>query len=186
MGSYIVNATVRRTSFDDANFLAELAARTFRDMASAETRNEDIELYISAVYGPARQQSEIIDPRVDTLLVEMNGKLAGFAQLRSGPPPLELKDCKCMELWRFYVDRPGHGCGVAQSLMTESLRTALLRQADFSWLSAWEQNARAKAFYTRWHFKTIGRRIFWVGTDAQEDCIMARELRCENAFEQSS
>jgi diamine N-acetyltransferase len=44
------------------------------------------------------------------------------------------------------------------------------------WLSSWELNGRANAFYKRWHFKVTGRQKFVVGSDVQNDFILRRDL----------
>jgi ribosomal protein S18 acetylase RimI-like enzyme len=44
------------------------------------------------------------------------------------------------------------------------------------WLSSWELNDRANAFYKKWGFKVVGSQKFTVGSDVQNDFILSREL----------
>ena len=44
------------------------------------------------------------------------------------------------------------------------------------WLGVWERNARAKAFYGKNGFVDVGSHVFMVGTDAQTDRILVRQL----------
>ena len=65
-----------------------------------------------------------------------------------------------MELARFYVSRKFQGTGVAQQLLGIVLAHAELQGCPTLWLSVWQENARAIAFYNRWGFRTIGAAKF--------------------------
>lgn len=169
--------TVRRADATDARALAELAARTFEDTFSADNRPEDIAIHVARSYGPQQQLSEIIDPGIRTLLAEVDGELAGYAQLREGSPPESVAGAGAVELWRFYVSRTWHGRGVAQALMKHVEHEALSRGMETLWLGVWERNERAKAFYTKAGFVDVGSHVFMVGSDPQTDRILTRRLR---------
>ena len=81
---------------------------------------------------------------------------------------------------RFYVDRLAHAKGVAQVLMVAVKSAAEEFDATHLWLSAWERNPRAVAFYTRMDFEIVGSADFVVGSDVQTDHIMVAPLRPEN------
>ena len=167
---------IRRGTAADAAALAELAARTFNETFAADNRPEDIELHSAQAYGEALQLQEILDPEIVTLLVEVEGQLAGYAQLRSGNTPECVTGENPIELWRFYVAQPWHGRGIAQSLMRSVEVNALDRGARTLWLGVWERNERAKAFYRKTDFCDVGSHVYMVGTDAQTDRILARPL----------
>jgi hypothetical protein len=78
---------IRAAAATDAAALAELAERTFNETFAADNRPEDIELHAAQAYGESQQEREILDPDIATLMVEVGGHLAGYAQLRSGEPP---------------------------------------------------------------------------------------------------
>jgi len=81
-----------------------------------------------------------------------------------------------VEVWRFYVDRAWHGAGVARPLMDAALEAARELGAGSVWLSVWERNPRAIAFYTKCGFRDVGSKLFIVGSDRQTDRVMAREI----------
>jgi GNAT superfamily N-acetyltransferase len=81
-----------------------------------------------------------------------------------------------LELWRFYVDQPYQGLGVAQALMGRVLLEAEQRGARTLWLGVWERNERAKAYYLKNDFFDVGSHVFMVCADAQTDRIMVRDL----------
>lgn len=167
---------IRHGVATDAAALAELAARTFRETFAADTPPEDMALHLADAYGTPQQQLELADPDITTLLVEADGHLAGYAQLRSGVAPECVTGEWPIELWRFYIAQPWHGRGLAQALMQRVELEACRRGARTLWLGVWERNARAKAFYQKSGFSDVGSHTFMVGTDAQTDRILVRSL----------
>jgi ribosomal protein S18 acetylase RimI-like enzyme len=168
--------SIRHATMQDAALLAELAARTFAEAFGADNRPEDLALHLARLYGVAQQSAELADAAVTTLLASADAQVAGYAQLRAGPPPDCVAGPEPLELWRFYVDRPWHGRGVAQELMRAVLDAAQKRGARTLWLGVWERNARAQAFYRKYGFVDVGSHLFVVGTDPQKDRILTRPL----------
>ena len=81
-----------------------------------------------------------------------------------------------MELSRFYVSRKFHGSGVASQMLGIVLAHAELQGSPTLWLSVWQENARAVAFYNKWGFSIIGDGKFLMGEDLQDDHIMERAV----------
>ena len=173
LGSRLV---IRLAEARDAGALAALGARTFADAFGAENTPEDLRLYLAGAYGESQQLAEIANPDIRTLVVDHGGALVAFTQLRRGPSPPCVTLPTPVEVWRFYVDTPWHGRGVAGDLMDAALETARELGGRSLWLSVWERNPRAIAFYTKCGFSDVGSKLFVVGTDHQTDRVMAREI----------
>lgn len=171
-----MNISIRRGDARDAGQLAELGLRTFRDAFAADNRPADVEQYVALAYGESQQHAELVDPDVTTLLVDVDGQLAGYAQLRSGAAPDCVGGAAPIELWRFYVAQAWHGRGIAQTLMDRVMAEARGRDARTLWLGVWERNARAQAFYRKHGFADVGSQVFVLGSDVQTDRIYARAL----------
>ena len=171
-----VNIVIRTGASSDATALAELAARTFQQTFAADNRPEDMALHLARAYGTSQQQRELLDPDITTLLVEVDLELAGYAQVRSGVVPECVAGESPIELWRFYIDHAWHGRGIAQALMRRVELEASRRGGQTLWLGVWERNARAQAFYRKNGFVDAGSHVFMVGTDAQTDHILVRQL----------
>lgn len=162
----------------DAERLAQLAERTFRDAFAKNHSPDDIETYIRGAFSLSRIQSELADEANRFLLALIPGEDApvGYAKLRTdrtdpsvvGPDPIELE--------RLYVDQSVTGHGVGSTLMQASLNAAQLAGYRTIWLGVWENNKRAIAFYERWKFEAVGRHAFVVGSDHQTDFVMARPV----------
>ena len=93
----------------DAEALTEFGARTFAETFGPENTAEDMRLHLASAWNPQLQRAEILDPQVDTLLVRVEGVLAGYAQLRAGKAPACVATVKPVELVRFYVDKHWQG-----------------------------------------------------------------------------
>lgn len=154
----------------DAARLAAFAARTFSDTFADSTSPEDMRAFLEKTYSETEQANEIADPGIVTLLYEVDGELAAFAQLKLEDDPSRI------ELGRLYVDRAHHGRGIAQAMMQRCLDEAAARGAETIWLGVWEHNERAKAFYRKFGFVATGEHVFIVGSDVQTDQVMERPL----------
>jgi GNAT superfamily N-acetyltransferase len=166
----------RRARPDDAAALAAFAARMFREAFGADNRPEDLAAHLTASYGPAQQAAEIADPSVVTLLVEHGDGFMAYAQVRRHPAPPGVTGPDPVELRRFYVAAAWHGRGVAQRLMAAVFDAARSLGGRTLWLSVWERNPRAIAFYTKCGFRDGGAKEFWVGSDRQTDRLMIADL----------
>jgi GNAT superfamily N-acetyltransferase len=171
-----VRMTVRRATVADAAMLTSFGRRVYHTTFAPDNNPDDLAAYLDSAYTEDRQRAEIVDPDMDTLLLDRDDVLAAFAQLRpgagdgvDGPHPVEL--------WRFYVEPTWHGRGVAAELMAAVEDTARGRGAQTLWLGVWERNTRAQAFYRKHGFTVAGSHIFWMGSDPQRDLIMVKALR---------
>ena len=162
----------------DAPLLAGLAARTFFEAFAADNDPEDMRRHLAESYTPELHLAEITNPAIDTLLVRPGGGGApiAYVQLRADHVSDGVPAEGSIELWRFYVDKPWHGAGVAHALMAAAKARARRRGAVTMWLGVWERNARAQAFYGKHGFRKVGNHIFVVGSDPQTDDILLCEL----------
>lgn len=161
----------------DAARLAELAARTFFEAFAADNNPDDMRQHLESSYTPALQLAEIRDAAIDTLLVRVDGGAPlAYAQLRAGHAADSVPAEGSIELWRFYVDAPWHGRGIAHKLMDAAKVRARRRGATKLWLGVWQRNARAQAFYVKQGFRKVGNHIFVVGSDPQTDDILLCDL----------
>jgi GNAT superfamily N-acetyltransferase len=168
--------TVRLAAPADAGQLSELAVRTFHDTYAGYNRPENMARYLAEHFSPRHQAEELANPAMATVVAEAGSRLIGYAQLRAGTPPECVPGTDRLELSRFYVDRPWHGRGVAQALMDATADEAARRGARTLWLGVWERNPRGIAFYRKCGFADIGAQTFLLGTDRQDDRVMALAL----------
>jgi diamine N-acetyltransferase len=169
--------TIRRAVPTDAATVAELAQRTFTEWFGAQNSPDDMAAHNARSYGEAIQRREIEDPDGVTLLVESDDKTPiAYAQIHRGHAPACVDSESPVEIVRFYVDRPFHGAGIAQVLMSEAIDAARALGGATVWLGVWERNPRAIAFYAKSGFRDVGSHPYVVGSDVQTDRVMVISL----------
>lgn len=167
---------VHRSAIEaDAPALAQFAAGTFVETFAHLYPPEDLAAYLAKSYGEALQRAEIEDPDIGTWLALRGAEIVGYAQ--AGPMDMKVEHAeRDRELYRLYVSAELKGAGVAQKLMTEVLAWSRAHGAGALWLSVWENNVRAQAFYKRYGFVHVGEHKFMVGATADRDFIWKAAL----------
>ena len=167
---------VRRATAADNVLLAYLGAETFGDSFAAANTPEDMSEYLAASFSPATQARELEEPMSSFLILERDDATVGYARLSLGAAPASVAARKPMEIVRFYSRKEWIGKGAGPVLMQACLNAAASSECDVIWLSVWERNPRAIAFYRKWGFEQVGTREFRLGSDLQNDLVMARTI----------
>ena len=170
-----VTPAYRTAEAADAARLAALGARTFRETFGHLYRPDDLALFL-AKHSETGWAQELADPRFVVRLAEVDGEAVAYVKL--GPPslPADSGGRRVIELRQFYVLDGWHGTGIAQQLMAWALAEAQARGAQDIYLSVFVDNHRARRFYERHGFEVVGRYAFMVGTHADDDHVMRRNL----------
>ena len=171
---------VRRASEQDATMLAGLAARTFHDAFAADNKAEDMDAYMSVAFTPEKLRDELSAPDNIFFVAEIDAVPVGYAQLRAGDAPPCVTGPRPAEVARLYVSRDWLGRGVGEALMSACVEQARAAGHQTVWLGVWEHNPRAQAFYRKWGFRHVGQHVFQLGSDAQIDWLMERDLISES------
>jgi ribosomal protein S18 acetylase RimI-like enzyme len=168
--------TVRYGSVDDVQLLIDLGTRTFQDTFAAVNTQEDMDLYVKKNFSAAQIMSEVRNTDNIFLIAESGGKPAGYAKLRRGHVPDELRGRHALEIERLYATTEFIGKQVGYTLMQKCLAIANDQQYDTIWLGVWEHNHRAIAFYMKCGFAKFGSHPFMLGNDLQTDHLMKKDL----------
>jgi ribosomal protein S18 acetylase RimI-like enzyme len=167
---------LRPAAAADAAEIAALAARTFRDTFAGTHDAGRMAVYLAEVFTPERIAAEIAAPTIAYLAAWRDGRAVGYAKLALGEPPACVGGPRAVELERLYVEAALHGSGVAAALMTACLEEARRRDFETLWLGVWDRNPRARRFYEKWGFRTVGTKPFVFAGDVMEDLVMARAV----------
>jgi ribosomal protein S18 acetylase RimI-like enzyme len=153
----------------DAAAIAAFAARTFCETFAHLYPPEDLTAFLAQKYSEEIQAREMAIPPNRYRLALQGGRIVGYCLM--GGLDIDVRDAEALELHRLYVDTPVKGAGVAQELMRDCLAWARAKGAPALYLSVWENNARAQAFYKRHGFEHVGEHKFMVGNTADRDFI---------------
>lgn len=162
----------------DAGLLAELGERTFRETYAPDTRPEDLDALVAGRYRPEQVAAVLAERGSQFLIAEVEGAAVGFALIRDASPGPDhtLPGDRPVAMDQLYVERRCHGAGVGSALLDRCRQAARHRGHDLLWLSVWERNTRAIAFYSRHGFTVAGELAFTVGEERQRDLLMALPL----------
>lgn len=166
--------STRHADQQDVAALAQLGRDSFVEAFGAQNTAADIKAHCEATFSMTRQAAEIADTARTTVVTQVGDELVGYGQILMGASHESVPGVRPAELCRLYVLGAWHGRGVAQAIMEEIFQVAA--QADVLWLGVWEDNPRGIAFYKKYGFEAVGRHTFYLGSDPQQDLVMARRL----------
>lgn len=159
----------------DGSELAAMARRCFTDTFGTLYRPADLAAFLDQAFGAAGLPSQIGDPDFRIRLATQDGAIIGFA--KTGPVAFPGDwPATAIELYQLYVLAGHHGDGVGPALMDWSIATARAEARTEMILSVYVDNHRARRFYERYGFEEIGRYIFMVGDQPDDDRIMRLTL----------
>lgn len=167
---------IRYATTADADLLAELGAKTFRETFEADNTPENLAAYLQSAFNQDALIAELTDPASCFLIAYYGDTAVGYTKLRTGTAPDEIGDPAAIELQRIYVLKDWLGNKVGAALMRACLNEAEVRGHHTIWLGVWERNPHAIAFYQKWGFEQVGTHIFQVGDDPQTDWVMRRNI----------
>jgi diamine N-acetyltransferase len=170
---------IRRVDAGDASRVAGLCGRLFRQSWCDSHPVDAIDDYVALWFTPERVREELSNLTTSAIVVSgADDEWIGYALLREStvPSSASIGGQKAVELARFYIDSRWHGKGIAQSLMESCVSDARGRGADVLWLQVWQQALRAIAFYRKSGFSVVGATQFRVGSQVDDDHLMARRI----------
>lgn len=160
----------------DVAALSDLAVTTFLDTFAEHNTPEDTQAFID----------EYLDARVLVGRLERSGHIAVVAETAGGlagyyyvirDSPNDLVDAGSpIELSKLYVDSTAHRRGLGTQMMKDILAKSREWGHDRLWLSVWEHNHRAKAFYRNYPFVCAGTWEYPVGAKIDIDEVWIIDL----------
>lgn len=169
---------VRQANGADAKLLTDLAYTTFWDAFAHHPKNapDDLAHYMRQAFSLEQITAELTDPNNIFLIAEIEDEAAGYAKIVIGNIEPGITAERPVELARLYSHQKYLGQGVGQTLMDACFQRARQEGRDVMWLGVWEYNPRAQRFYEKNGFRVVGKHVFQLGSDAQTDLLMQKEL----------
>lgn len=167
---------VSTASVEDAALVLQVCKTTFLQTWEHLNSPEDMALYLAEKFTPEQIFLDLKDPDNLFFLARKDGKIAGYAKLRTSKVPTELQGSRCIEIERMYVLKEFQAMGVGNKLMDCCLEFGIKQGYEIVWLGVWKDNP-AVQFYSRWGFEWFGFHTFILGNDHQRDELMKKVLR---------
>ena len=168
--------SIRIAEPSDADLLVELGRTSFYEAFARETNPEDMAAHLKTAFKIEDITEQLNSDRSLFIILESGSVAAGYAYLHHAKPPHCVKMPNPLQLVRFYLRKQYYSRNLGNALMEACFETAGSKGFKSIWLSTWELNHRANAFYKKWDFDVVGRAKFKVGSDIQNDFIFARKI----------
>ena len=168
---------VRAATTKEAALIADMSRQTFYDSFAAQNTKEDMDKFMNEQFSREQLIKEVEEPGSLFLIGWDDDNAVGYARLREGERFPEFGNSSSMEIARIYAIQDAIGKGVGSALINKCIAIAIEQQREIIWLGVWEHNQRAINFYKKWGFEKFGEHQFILGSDAQLDWLMKRELR---------
>jgi diamine N-acetyltransferase len=168
---------LRPAKVSDAQTIARLGRDSFTEAFGLNYQPQDLLCFLDSTYTKAIQVHELSDPSFHYRLAFIDDEPVGFALLREGTLESCVEGPSPIELQRLYLLRVAHGSGASGALMTWCIQHAVEIGKRTLWLGVWEHNARGQAFYAKWGFTRVGQHTFKVGSQADVDFILVKDLQ---------
>lgn len=127
-------------------------------------------------YSEAAFADRLADPGRRFILAEASGGLVGFAEVATAVTQSPAAGVQGCELIRLYVQPRSQRTGVGSALLSEAEKLATGAGAPCLWLTVWEGNLRALAFYARLGYADVGSSTHALEGRAYGNRVVARRL----------
>lgn len=167
---------IRTADLTDLDELVGLSARTFYDAYHGMTPEDKLLFHVEETFTQENVVHWLTDEASTVYLATDGGETVGYAQLKVGVPTECIEDPAPMCLARIYLEKSATGRGYGATLMRKCLESAVEKGGELIWLSVWEENKRAIAFYRKFGFEIVGTHTFRYGGEMVIDLVMSRAL----------
>lgn len=168
-------AMFRLAQAEDVEPIGLLASHVFLDTYVPQGVSRAIASEVRLRFSREALLARLQDPGVRILLAEDGEWLLGFADLSlSAPEPRP--GVQGAEVLRLYVHPRHQGQGVGRRLLQAAETLAQQAGATGCWLSAWEGNSRALAFYPRQGYRDVGETDYCIDGQAYRNRVFSKML----------
>ena len=167
---------LRLAGLDDAEAIAALSIQVFLDTYATEGVRPDLAAEAFTEYAPAAFGPRLAEPERRFIVAERGPGLVAFAELITLARDAPAGSVCGAELVRLYV-QPGHQrSGLGRLLLTRAESVAAAAGRHHLWLTAWEDNRRALAFYAALGYADLGATTYTFQGRRYGNRVLARSL----------
>ncbi|TCJ18787.1 GNAT family N-acetyltransferase [Flaviaesturariibacter flavus] len=167
---------IRRATAADLSALQQVGRQTFAETFSDTNTEENMRRYLAESFAAQKLTAELNAPHSEFYFAVLNGAVAGYLKVNSGPAQTGLQEAGALEIERIYVLREFQAKKIGQLLFEKAVRVARQQGAAYVWLGVWEENEKAIDFYKKNGFVAFDKHLFRLGNDVQTDILMKLKL----------
>jgi len=167
---------ISQVQLNELELLRSFAERTFRAAFEADNDPVRFEAYCSKAFSLDQFRAELAHPASRFWFGWEGAELAAYLKLNFDQHPPELGNDKTVQVERLYVEPGFQGRRIGELMLDFAYNHALERNADWIWLSVWQDNPPALRFYERCGYEIFGTKTFWLGDEAQTDWLVRKKV----------
>lgn len=168
---------LRPATSNDAEVIAALSIQVFLDTYATEGVRPDLAQEAFGEYSVEAFATRLKDPGRRFILAEAGTGLVGYAEIITTEAGAPVGGVTGAQLVRLYVQPAIQGSGVGKALIDAAERLASEHSAPALWLTAWEGNHRALAFYARLGYADVGADTYTFQGRTYGTRVLAKGLR---------
>ena len=169
-----MTVSYRNATSADLRAIDRVFRTSFCDTFAHLYRPEDLAAFLGK-FTPEAWTEEFHDPRYRFRIAEVDGEVVGFVKIGPSSLPIDTSG-RAIELRQIYVLKGHHGGGIAKALTDWAIDEVREQGFEELYLTVYTDNHRARRFYDRYGFETVGPYAFMVGNQADEYIIMRKSL----------
>jgi ribosomal protein S18 acetylase RimI-like enzyme len=147
---------LRPASTHDALTISALATQVFLDTYACDGVPRHLALEAMTEYSVEAFTARLKETERKFVLAETGGALIGFAEVLVLPQGSPTGGISGAQLVRLYVQPQAQGSGAGKALIGAAESLVAAQSLKALWLTAWEHNSRALAFYARRGYADVG------------------------------
>lgn len=158
---------------DDAPMVAALATQVFLDTYATHGIRPDMAREVFEEYSGPAFAARLAEARRRFVLAVTGEAIVGFAELLLPPVTSPIPSVSGSELVRLYVQPRAQRSGTGTRLLTEAERMCSTASL---WLTAWDRNTGALAFYRRSGYFEAGDTIYKFQGNSYTNRVLVKRL----------
>jgi diamine N-acetyltransferase len=175
-----LNFSLRMASPQDAVTISALSIQVFLDTYATEGVRPDLAREAHAEYSIDAFARRLAEPQRRFVLAEVLSEagdgLVGFAEVLLSSAPSPAGALAGAELVRLYVQPKAQRTNIGRSLLTRAEQLAQAVSIKCLWLTAWEGNHNARAFYARVGYVDVGATTYAFQGQTYSNRVLAKRL----------
>lgn len=160
----------------DAPTISALSVQVFLDTYATEGVRPDLAIEAFETYSVEAFAQRLAEPHRPFILAETGTGLVGYAEVILASLPAPAGGITGAELVRLYVQPAAHRRGVGRALMARMEQAVAAAGLAAVWLTAWEGNFNARAFYSRLGYSDIGATTYTFQGNDYPNRVIAKPL----------
>lgn len=168
--------TVRQASTPDAITVAALSVQVFLDTYATEGIRPDLAREAFSEYSAEAFARRLGEAGRSLILAESGAGLLGYAEVLVLPLLAPAGQLSGAELVRLYVQPAAQRAGVGRALLERAEQAVLAARVAAVWLTAWNGNVNAHAFYARMGYADVGATTYSFQGNTYANRVFAKHL----------